>query len=52
MRFVSNIDSSLELRLAPTGGYERHNIKLCWQAHDDYYRCIDSQVEKDSDTGN
>lgn len=28
------------------GSWDEPNRKLCWQAHDDYYSCINSQIDK------
>jgi hypothetical protein len=26
---------------------EKFQVRLCWQAHDDYYECMSKQLEKD-----
>lgn len=46
MNFPLDIDVGVSVPIAPIGGKEFHNKKLCWQSHDDYYQCIDSQLEK------
>jgi hypothetical protein len=28
------------------GSKDQHNRKFCWQSHDDYFECINSQIEK------
>lgn len=28
------------------GSQDKPNYKLCWQSHDDYYDCINNQIEK------
>jgi len=28
------------------GSKDVNNRKFCWQAHDDYYECINNQIEK------
>lgn len=49
MKLANKSDNSaVELQLAVKGTKEVVNKKLCWQAHDEYYECI----EKQSPTGN
>ena len=53
MNFAPSYDIGVILPIAPRGGKEFYNRKLCWQAHDDYFECINEQIEKEgsSDSG-
>lgn len=44
MNNASSIDLST-MSIASVGGSENTNWRQCWQAHDDYYECIDNQIE-------
>ena len=35
-----------DIPIAPVGGIELTDWRLCWQAHDDYFECVDKQVSK------
>jgi hypothetical protein len=50
MNTPNNIDISL-LPIRPRGSKENHNTNLCWQSHDDYYKCIDEQVTTNPSQG-
>jgi hypothetical protein len=44
MNNASSFDVST-ITIGPIGGTENTNWRQCWQAHDDYYECIDKQIE-------
>ncbi len=43
MDIKSNYDFSMT-SIEALGTQENSNWRLCWQAHDNYYECIDQQV--------
>ncbi len=44
MFFRPKIDN---ISIQPRGSRNTVNKKLCWQAHDDYFECIDKQDGSD-----
>ena len=48
MKTNYTLDFTNYVRFEMRGQHELINHKVCWQAHDEYYDCIDKEVRKNN----